>query len=98
MSTGTVVEEVKQEIVKIAEEVKAEVVKAVQELSAEEKLGIREIENSYLKAQVEITRLSQITSKAQSDFTATVEQLTKRYAIDPSVWIFDNVKLQFTRK
>ncbi len=98
MSVETVVEEVKQEVVKVIEEAKAVAEKVAQEISAEEKLVIREIENSYLKAQVEITRLSQITQKAQSDFTKTVEDLTKRYAIDPSVWVFDNVKLQFTRK
>ncbi len=98
MPVETVVEEVKKEVVKVVEEVKTIAEKVTQELSAEEKLVIREIENSYLKAQVEITRLSAITQKAQSDFTTTVEQLTKSYAIDPAVWVFDNVKLQFTRK
>ena len=57
-----VAEEVKQETVlahKVAEEVKVE--KTTQEITAEEKLVIREIENEYLKAQMEIKRLSQIT-------------------------------------
>jgi type IV secretory pathway VirB4 component len=98
MNVETIVEEVKQEVVKVAEEVKAEVVKAVQELSAEEKLGIREIENEYLKAQIEINRLSQITQKAQKSFTDTVESLTKKYAVDPANWLFDNVSLTFKRK
>jgi len=102
MTVGTVVEEVKQEIVKVAEEVKAEVVKVVekatQELSAEEKLVIREIENEYLKAQIEINRLSQITQKAQKSFTDTVEGLVKKYAVSSAEWVFDNVSLTFKRK
>jgi hypothetical protein len=98
----TVIEEVKQEVVKVAQEVKAEVVKVAekvtQEISAEEKLAIREIENAYLKAQIEITRLTQITTKAQTDFTKTVEDLSKKYLISPTEFVFDNIKLQFTRK
>jgi type IV secretory pathway VirB4 component len=94
----TLVQEVKAEVVKVVEEVKAEVEKLVQELSAEEKLIIREIENEYLKAQIEINRLSQITQNAQKKFTETVESLTKRYAVDPVLWVFDNVTLSFRRK
>src|SRR5258708_1886119 len=109
MAVETVVEaveqeakEVQQEVVKFAEEVKAEVSKVVdkvvQEISAEEKLVIREIENEYLKAQIEINRLSQITQNAQKRFTDTVEGLVKRYAVSPAEWIFDNVSLTFKRK
>jgi deoxyribodipyrimidine photolyase len=97
-----VAEEVKQEVVKVAQEVKAEVVKVAekitQELNAEEKLTIREIENAYLKAQIEIQRLTQITTKAQTDFTKMVEDLAKKYVIDPSVFVFDNVSLIFRKK
>jgi hypothetical protein len=89
---------VKQEVVEVAEEVKAEVVKATQELGAEEKLVIREIENEYLKAQIEINRLSQITQNAQKRFTDTVENLVKKYAVSPAEWVFDNVSLTFKRK
>ena len=63
---------VEGEVVAEAKKVEAAVEKVVekvtQELSAEEKLAIREIENSYLKAQIEINRLSGITQKAQSRF------------------------------
>lgn len=93
-----VVEEVKAEVTKVVEAVVPEVKKLVQELSAEEKLALREIENGYLKAQMEIQRLSQITSKAQQDFTKTVESLTTKYAVNPAEWLFDNLKLVFTRK
>jgi len=93
-----VAEEVKAEVVKVAEEAKAEVKKLTQELTAEEKLAIREIENAYLKAQMEINRLSTITQKAQKDFTAEVEALTKKYVINPAEWLFDNVALLFRKK
>jgi len=100
-----VVEEVKAEVVKVETEVKAEVVevekaveKVIQELTADEKLAIREIENAYLKAQIEVNRLSTITQKAQKDFTETVEKLTKKYVVDPATWIFDNVELVFKKR
>ena len=51
-----------------------------------------------LKAQMEIQRLSQITQKAQKDFTDTVEKLTKKYVVDPATWLFDNVELVFKKK
>jgi type IV secretory pathway VirB4 component len=102
MSVETVVNAVEAEVVKVAEEVKAEVVKAVerftQEITAEEKLVIREIENEYLKAQMEIQRLSQITQGAQKKFTDTVDSLVKKYAVSPAEWLFDNISLQFKKK
>ena len=109
MSIETEVKAVEAEVVKVAEEakneakavvadVKAEVKKVTQELTAEEKLAIREIENAYLKAQMEINRLATITQKAQKDFTDTVAKLTTKYVIDPAEWVFDNVSLIFRKK
>ena len=96
------VKAVEGEVVKVVEEVKAEVVKVaekvVQELSAEEKLYIREVENEYLKAQMEIQRLSQITQGAQKKFTDYVETLTKKYVISPVEFVFDNISLTFRKK
>ena len=108
MSIEGVVEEVKQEVVKVAAEVKAEVEKVVeavkpevkklvQELTTEEKLALREIELSYVKATAEISRLSQITKDAQKNFTTTVEGLVKKYVLTPAEWTFDNVLLQFKK-
>ena len=97
--------EVKTEVVKVAEEVKAEVVKVegevkklTQELSADEKLAIREVENAYLKAQIEINRLSTITKEAQQKFTSIVEGLAKKYVLEPSVWAFDNIELIWKKR
>ena len=100
-----VVAEVKTEVVKVAEEVKAEVVKVegevkklTQELTADEKLAIREIENAYLKAQIEINRLSQITKEAQQKFTTTVEGIAKKYVLNPVEWAFDNIELIWKKR
>jgi hypothetical protein len=92
------VKAVEAEVVAVAEKAAAEVKKLTQELTAEEKLAIREIENEYLKAQMEIQRLSQITQGAQKKFTDTVETLVKKYEVSPTQWIFDNVSLIFKRK
>jgi phenylalanyl-tRNA synthetase alpha subunit len=94
----TVEAEVVAQVEKAAAEVKAEVKKLTQELTAEEKLAIREIENEYLKAQMEINRLSQITQGAQKKFTDTVENLVHKYTVSPAEWAFDNLKLIFVRK
>jgi hypothetical protein len=86
----------------VAKAVKAEVAKVVekttQELTDAEKLAIRELENSYLKVQIEINRLSQITQKAQADFTTNVEALIKKYVTPTETWAFDNVQLLFRKK
>ena len=102
---ATVIEKVKEEVkavevevVRVVEAVLPEAKKLTQEITAEEKLAIREIENLYLKTQMEIQRLSQITQKAQQDFTKTIEDLVKKYVVSPAEWVFDNLKLQFTRK
>lgn len=90
--------EVKVEATKLVEEVKTEVKKLTQELTTEEKLFIRETENKYLKAQIELNRLSQIAGQAQRDFSSKVEELTKRYLLNPAEYIFDNVELIFKKK
>lgn len=70
-------------------------VRTVQEISADEKLVLREAENNYLKAQMQIQALTQQTTAAQKKFTETVEGLGKKYDIDPKVFQFDNVELKF---
>jgi|SRR5580658_937621 SMC interacting uncharacterized protein involved in chromosome segregation len=94
--------EVKTEAVKVegevVSEVKAEVAKIIQELSAEEKLAIREVENAYLKAQIEIQRLSQITKEAQQKFTTLIEGFAKKYVLNTAEWVFDNVALIWKKK
>ncbi len=98
MTSEAGVKTVEAEVVKVAKEAVAEVKKLTQEITAEEKLAIREIELEYLKAQMEIQRLSQTTQGAQKKFTDIVENLVKKYGVTPAEWVFDNLKLVFTRK
>ena len=93
-----IVGETTAEVAKVEAEVKPEVEKLTQAITAEEKLAIRELEVGYLKAQAEIQRLSQITSNAQKNFTTTVDELVKKYAVNPAEWVFDNVELIFKKR
>jgi hypothetical protein len=96
-------EKTQTEVAKAAEAIKAETTKDVpvpakrtkQPLTAEEKLVLREIENEYLKAQIQITTLSNTTQNAQKKFTTTVEGFGKKYDIIPAEMQFDNVALEF---
>jgi hypothetical protein len=89
--------EVVAEVKKVVEEVKPAVVRLKQEITTEEKLAIREIENEYLKAQMQINALSQTTQNAQKKFTSTVEALAKKYVINPAELVFDNITLEFKK-
>lgn len=99
------VDEVKS-VVKAVEEKVEEVVgnvvhtaeKSVVTITAEEKLVIRELENKFLKTQMEITRLQNVAQEVQKNFPAAIEQLKKKYVIDPANFIFDVATLEFRRK
>src|ERR1700691_1611374 len=97
-------ENTQTEVAKVAEAIKAETAKSTsapeskctkQPLTAEEKLVLREIENEYLKAQIQITTLSNTTQNAQKKFTATVEAFGKKYEMVPTQMQFDNVAFEF---
>ena len=94
--------EVVNEVVAEAKAVEVAVEKAVekvlQELSTEEQLFIRNVENEYLKASMELQRLQQVTQNCQKQFQAKVEELTKKYALSPLEWVFDTVALSFKKK
>jgi hypothetical protein len=90
-----VAEDVKSEVVKVAGNVKSGVARIEQDITAEEKLSIRDVENEYLKAQIQIQSLSQATQNAQRKFTSIVEALGKKYLINPAELAFDNVELKF---
>jgi hypothetical protein len=80
-----VVANVKDEVAK--DELKAK--EAVVQTTTDEKLFLREAELEYLKAQMEIQRLSKLAeakSKAYMDF---IESLYKKYAITKAEYIFD---------
>jgi hypothetical protein len=92
-----VIDEVKPEAVKIVGAVKAEAKKWTQEITAEEKLAFREAEAKYLRAQMEINRLLEITKGAQKDFSTNMEAVMKKYVLSPAEWALDQVELIFKK-
>jgi hypothetical protein len=80
-----VVADVKAEVVKVEDKVKA----AVVEIKAEEKLFLREAELEFLKAQMEIQRLSKITEEKSKGYQLYVENLFKTYVLDKAEYVFD---------
>lgn len=78
------VAEVKAEVKKAEEKPKA----AVVQITTEEKLFLREAELEYLKAQMEIQRLSKITEAKSKDYQNYVEGLLKKYELKGE-YIFD---------
>lgn len=71
---------------------------ALVQITADEKLIVTKMENEYLKAQVEITRLSTVQQNVQKNFPQYVESLVKKYAINPATHVFDNIELVFKKK
>lgn len=78
-------------------EVKVELKERI-EITAEEKLAVRELENEFLKASMEINRLQQIVQNAQRQFPALIESFTKKYAVDIKKYDFNAIELVFKRK
>jgi hypothetical protein len=91
------VKAVETAVVNEIKKVEAAAERIIQELSAEEKLAIRELENKYLKAQMEVNRLTEIIKAVQTEYTKTTEGLVKKYAISPAEWVFDNAELLFKK-
>lgn len=90
-SVTSEVKEVVARVVNVAE-------KSVIAITTEEKLAIREIENKFLKTQMEITRLQSVAQEVQKSFPSMVEQLKQKYVVDPATYLFDSAKLEFRRK
>ena len=80
-----VVADVKEEIAKVEPKIKA----ATVAVSTDEKLFLREAELEFLKAQMEIQRLTKITEAKSKDYQTFVESLFKKYALDKAEYIFD---------
>lgn len=73
----------------VVAEVKADVKKATVEITTEEKLFLRETELEYLKAQMEMQRLTKITEGKSKDYQAYIESLLKKYVISKTEFMFD---------
>lgn len=80
-----VVADVKAEVAKVEKVEKA----AVVNIKAEEQLVLRNAELEFLKAQMEIQRLSKITEAKSKEYTTYVEGLFKTYVLDRAEYVFD---------
>ena len=98
-------ETVVAEVEKVAEGVGAaveakveEVVKAAKvDITAEEKLFLREAELEYLKATMEIQRLTKITEEKSKSYQAYIENLLTKYGISKTEYVFDAVVNAFKK-
>jgi hypothetical protein len=108
MSVETVVEKAVEDVKSVAEEVvteakkvEGEVVTKVKEaliqIAAEEKLVLREAELEYLKAQMEIQRLSKITEAKSKEYQAYIEGLFMQYGLAKTEYMFDAAVNQFKK-
>jgi hypothetical protein len=104
-----VVTEVKEVVAK-AEAVAGQVVKAVEKAATvavtdAEKLAVREMENAFLKANLEVQNLQKqievqqkIMGDAQTKFPALLEAYFKKYSLKTEEYVFDAVALLFRKR
>ena len=85
-----------------AQKIEAAVVKFAEgariEISTEEKLFGAKLENEFLRANMEIQRLTKIVENAQKQFPQFIEGLVKKYAINPATHQFHNIEQVFVKK
>jgi len=104
-----VVEEVKQEVQEVKQEAQVatenaiaeavkETAKARIEVTDAEKLGLVRLENEFLKAQMEMRRLQDLIKNVQEVYPKQVEQLQKKYSIDPATHVYDAIQGAFVKK
>lgn len=91
-------ENMKEAVEKEIAEVEGEVKKVTQELSAEEKLIFRELETTYLKAQLDLTKATEILKESQKKYTEELDAAFKRHVINPAEHMWDAVKLMFVKR
>jgi predicted P-loop ATPase len=60
-------------------------------LKVEDKLAFTELENSFLKIQVEMQDAQKTLEQMQKNAQGMIEQFAKTYAIDPLTHTFDGV-------
>lgn len=82
-----------------------EELKETYEIDGEEKYKTRDIENDFLKAQVEIRQLQdrhnqlmELVKKTQTDFPKHIEEMAKKRNISLDDYVFNSVELKFVRK
>lgn len=94
----TAVADVKSEVAKVDSRVRVDLTDA-------EKFVVSQLENTFLKAQVEAqqlqTRLADLDKQAQSvrqSFVNKTEELAKQYGVDLKDYIYNAMEFAFTKK
>jgi len=90
---AAVVADAKAVETKVEEVVKAALVNIV----ADEKLFLREAELEYLKAQMEIQRLSKLAEAKSKAYTDYIENLFVKYALTKAEYVFDGAVNAFKK-
>lgn len=85
------------EVKKIEGEVVGKEKAAVIEIKSEEKLFLREAELEFLKAQMEIQRLSKLAEDKSKSYQAFVENLFKTYGITKVEYVYDAIANAFKK-
>ena len=81
----------------VEEKAVAAVKAALVETKAEEKLFLREAELEFLKAQMEIQRLSKLAEAKSKSYTDYVEQLFAKYGLTKAEYVFDGAVNAFKK-
>lgn len=90
----TKVETVAEAVVaKVEEKIKAALVNIV----ADEKLFLREAELEFLKAQMEIQRLSKVAEAKSKSYTDYIESLFVKYGLTKAEYMFDGAVNAFKK-
>ena len=90
----TKVETVAEAVVaKVEEKIKAALVNIV----ADEKLFLREAELEFLKAQMEIQRLSKVAEAKSKSYTDYIESLFVKYGLTKAEYVFDGAVNAFKK-
>ena len=85
----SVAEAVVAEAAKVEEKVVEVVKAAVVQIATEEKLILREAELEYLKAQMEIQRLSKIAEAKSNEYQSAVSGYFTKHLLSKAEYVFD---------
>ena len=80
-------------VAKVEEKIKAALVNIV----ADEKLFLREAELEFLKAQMEIQRLSKVAEAKSKSYTDYIESLFVKYGLTKAEYVFDGAVNAFKK-
>jgi len=83
------------EIEEVVKPLFPEAKKLVIELEDAEKLALREVENSYLRAVNDATRVAQAMEQLKARYTALLKSYTDKYAINPATHAWSELSARF---